>query len=74
MHTRFYVVTEYELGDTPPSIVAEHLVDASSGPTAVSHIVQPRFKSAVATQRDIARLMEKGIKLQVATKQANEPT
>lgn len=61
-----YVVSDSEKGD-------ERLVDANSRAQAIRHVSLGRFGAKPATPRDVARLMDAGIRVEDASGDASDP-
>jgi hypothetical protein len=61
--TRFYSVLNTKTGE-------EAIVDAGNASTAIHHIVNGTFKATPTTPKELARLLEKGVKIQTAGKAA----
>jgi hypothetical protein len=55
---RLYLVTDTNGG-------TEHLVDATHPSAAIKHVA-PQFIAKIATQRDVARLLQAGVKIEIA--------
>jgi hypothetical protein len=65
MKTRIYRVVETE-SDKP-----DRLVEAGSQAQAVRHVVGERFEAVVATPREVANLVSKGVMVETAGEEPN---
>lgn len=65
MRTRLYVVAAI-IG----AMEKQYLVDASSQATAIRHVSKKHIEAKIASGKDVAALMDKGVKMETA---AEEP-
>jgi hypothetical protein len=59
--TRLYIVERVGIESVGPRIV-----DAYSGPSAVSHVVRPIYKARIASAKEVAVLVASGVQVEWA--------
>jgi hypothetical protein len=59
--TRLYIVERVGI-----EAVGPRLVDAYSGPAAVSHVVRPIYKARIASAKEVATLVASGVQVEDA--------